>query len=165
MRRSSLILAGVAVMAPLLAAGPAQAGCKASDGCHCTLTASGVNFGTYEKARTTLGAGDVQIRCGAARSPVNLSYEIRLSTGISNSYANRRLMFGAAYLQYNLYRNTSRTSIWGNGTAGTATVSGILHIKNGYEESKTHSVYGLLPANQNVAAGIYLDTIVVTVIF
>ncbi len=64
---------------------------------------------------------------------------------------------GRDYLVYQLYDNTGRTTVWGNGSGGTATIS--------MNSSGTATIYGRLPAKQNVSAGAYADTILVTVSF
>ena len=47
-------------------------------------------------------------------------------------------------LAYNLYREASRSIIWGDGTGGSAVGSGT---------GATHTVYGRIPSRQNVYAG------------
>jgi len=71
---------------------------------------------------------------------------------------------GQARLNYNLYPNASRTIVWGDVSNGTATVSprGVRHGRNRHYDV---TVYGGIPAAQNVAAGTYADVLFVTVIF
>lgn len=52
-------------------------------------------------------------------------------------------------------------SVWGDGSGGTATVSGALALPGAID----HTVYGRLPARQNVGAGAYTDTLTVTLNF
>jgi spore coat protein U-like protein len=98
------------------------------------------------------GAGTVSVACSPATS-----YSVGLSTG-NGSYSQRRLSSGSATLDYNLYTDASRSIVWGDGTSGSSTVGG-----NG--ESVDHTVYGRIPAQQNVTAGNYGDTVIVTVTF
>ncbi|BBA33301.1 spore coat U domain-containing protein [Methylocaldum marinum] len=63
-----------------------------------------------------------------------------------------------------MYTDSARSSIWGDGSAGTQTVSdgyllGLLTVTRHYP------VYGRIPADQNVSPGVYLDTIFVTVLY
>jgi spore coat protein U-like protein len=51
--------------------------------------------------------------------------------------------------------------IWGNGTAGTVTVSA--HVPSNGTQNNT--VYGQIPALQGVRPGAYTDTITVTVTY
>ena len=65
---------------------------------------------------------------------------------------------GAHTLNYNLYTTNTRTTVWGDSTAGTSKVNA-----NGTIVAKT--VYGRIPALQNAFVGSYSDTITVTIAF
>lgn len=144
-------------MLPLVAHGVAS----------CIVSSSGVALGSYtfNQVGPTDATGNINVSCtliGIVSLFVN--YEIRLSAGISGSYAQRQLDSGANRLNYNLYSNPARSAIWGDGTAGTATVSdgyllGLLSTVRDYP------VYGRAPAGQNIAAGVYTDTITVTLLY
>src|SRR5262249_51217668 len=91
-------------------------------------------------------------------------YTVSVSTG-AGSYASRRMTNGASTLDYNLYVDSGRTSIWGNGTGGTATLreTNLLELLN---YSKTWTVYGRIPKNQmQVSPGTYGDTLIVTLVY
>lgn len=120
----------------------------------CTVSAAGVAFGNYDvfSSEALTGAGDINVVC----TPIS-SYTVSLSAG-GGSYSQRELSSGSNVLSYNLYTHGGYTVIWGDGTGGTSTVGG-----NG--EDVHHTVHGRIPALQNVPAGSYTDTIVVTVTF
>lgn len=120
----------------------------------CTVSAGSVAFGDYDtlSGQVLDGAGSISVSC----SP-SASYILELSTG-GGSYAQRQLAGTVSVLNYNLYTSVSRTVVWGDGSAGTATVGG-----DG--ENAIHNVYGRIFAGQNVPVGSYGDSIVVTVIF
>lgn len=120
----------------------------------CSVSASGVNFGSYDVFSNVSsdGAGSVSVSCDEAAS-----YSIAISAG-NGSYASRWMASGAHQLAYNLYRDASRTTIWGDGTGGSAVVSGS-------GSGATHTVYGRIPSRQNVYAGSYSDNIVVIVTY
>lgn len=61
-------------------------------------------------------------------------------------------------LSYNLYIDPTRLLVWGDGSGLTTTVTNLAL-------SADHTVYGRIPAQQNVTAGSYADLIVVTVTF
>jgi spore coat protein U-like protein len=61
-------------------------------------------------------------------------------------------------LFYNLFTDPSHLSIWGDGSPGTSLVS-----FSGTSGSRT--IYGRIPAGQNVSVGTYGDTITVTLTF
>ncbi len=66
-------------------------------------------------------------------------------------------MTGASALQYNLYLDAARTTIWGNGSGGTST----LNAPSG--GNQTVSVYGRVFPLQDVSVGICSDSILVTI--
>jgi spore coat protein U-like protein len=69
-----------------------------------------------------------------------------------------------ATLDYQLYVNTARTTVWGDGTGGTATVQDGYLLGVG-SETRSYPVLGRIPGGQNVPVGSYADSIVVTVDF
>jgi spore coat protein U-like protein len=72
---------------------------------------------------------------------------------------------GNDLLKYNFYTNVSRTTILGNGAAGTA----IIELKRppGKPQPWTQglTIYGRIPPGQDVSAGSYSDTLTVTVVW
>jgi spore coat protein U-like protein len=92
-------------------------------------------------------------------------YTISLNNGSnSTSFAARKMNVNTNFLNYNLYLNTGRTSVWGDGTAGTATVADSMNMLLG-SGIKLYPIYGGIPIGQNVPAGVYTDTITVTVTY
>ena len=121
----------------------------------CTFnSAPSLAFGNYSttNASPTDSVGTIAITCNSA--PVGVA---KLSTG-TGTYAQRRMVSGAHNLNYNLYTSSARTTVWGDGTGGTGTVS----FTN---KNSTLSVYGRIPALQNAFPGAYSDTVVVTITF
>jgi spore coat protein U-like protein len=128
----------------------------------CTISATAVNFGAYDvfAAPPDDAVGTVTYRCGAPDRNVSIT----LSTGGSGSYAARQLRpaAGPDRLNYNLYRDAARTQIWGDGTGGT-TYFFIGNPPNNQNINLT--VYGRIPASQDVTVGGYTDTVIVTINF
>lgn len=133
----------------------------------CIVTSSGVALGSYtfNQVGPSDATGNINVSCTLIGvMSLLVSYDIRLSTGISGSYTQRQMGSGASRLNYNLYSNPARSAIWGDGTAGTTTVSdgyllGLLTTVRDYP------VYGRVPAGQNILAGAYSDAITVTVLY
>lgn len=151
MRRTSFLAAG---MAGALLAAPAPA---------CTISSAGVAFGGYNprSASPDNGSATISLACATTvTAPV-----VTLGTGQSGTYSPREMTSGGWTLNYNLYTNSARTIVWGDGTGGTVslTLSGGTIIGGLRRFSRT--VYGRIPALQNVGAGTYGDTVVMTVIF
>lgn len=118
----------------------------------CSVSASGVNFGSYDPIgpADTRGTGTVRLSCDEA---VNAT--VALSGGGSSSL-DRAMRNGSSQLTYALYADSQRSSIWGDGTAGSQTVSFDGTVVD-------RSVYGTIPARQRVTAGSYSDTLTLTV--
>lgn len=143
-----------AIAAGAFAAAPAAA---------CTISSAGVAFGAYNPRTATAddSTGTISVVCAPnIQSPV-----VQLSTGQSGTYSARRLRAGSWNLNYNLYTNTGRTTVWGNGSGGSVsqTLSG--GTVSGGQRRFSRTVYGRIPALQNVGVGSYSDTIVMTVVF
>ena len=65
-------------------------------------------------------------------------------------------------LNYNLYTDATYTSIWGSGSGGTSSVS---KTNGSGETGSTITIYGKIPAEQDVYAGSYSDSITITISF
>ncbi len=87
-----------------------------------------------------------------------------MNAGNSGSFATRFMNLVGNHLNYNLYTQVGHTTIWGNGTAGTGTVSDNYLLILG-PNARNYTIYGLLPALQTVPAGAYTDAITVTVTY
>ena len=149
--RTERLLLGCAVA--LLAASPAGA---------CTISATGVAFGAYDPTSPSNddGTGNVSLSCPpSVQAPV-----VALEAGGSGSIAARRMRSGIYTLNYNLFTDAARLILWGNGSVGsTVTLSG--GTVSAGQRNFSRTIYGRIPAAQNVGAGTYNDTLVVTVIF
>jgi spore coat protein U-like protein len=127
---------------------------------NCFVSATPLNFGSYTGVAVLQSTSSVNVRCtnGAA-------YTLKLNAG-NGTFAQRLLSDGGSNtLQYNLFSNAARTTIWGDGSASTAVVTGS-GTGLGIPNQTSHTVYGELAdstANQNVPSGTYTDTITVTI--
>jgi spore coat protein U-like protein len=65
------------------------------------------------------------------------TFTVKLSTGGSGSYT-RQMTSGAAHLNYKIYTDSARSSIWGDGTGGTSynTISSTIQIVNNNKNFK-----------------------------
>jgi spore coat protein U-like protein len=130
----------------------------------CTVSASGVGFGAYNpfSGSNLDSTGTVTVSCLGVLGGV---FQVALSTGGSGTFSPRRMVSGANTLSYNLYVDSSRTQIWGDGSGGTSIRSlncSLLCL--GIPQNFT--VYGRIPASQTgTHSGTYGDTITVTVTF
>lgn len=97
-----------------------------------------------------------QVRC----TP-NTSATVRLTRGTSSaSYDPRTVSNGTERLNYNLYNDSSMTSIWGDGTGGSTDY----WLINATPQEKVfnESIYARVFPGPDVGAGPYTDTITAT---
>ncbi len=127
----------------------------------CNITnISNINFGVYDVRNTlpTDGLGRVTIFCS-----INMNVTIQLDRGLhSSTYANRYMKhtYFADMLAYNIFTNVSRTTIWGDGSGGSSTVT--LRVRR--NRPRVVTLYGRVPSLQNVSVGTYSDIVTVTVL-
>ncbi len=146
-----------------LAAALLAAPCALAPAAACTISSAGVAFGAYNPQATghDNSTGTVSVAC----APSVMAPIVALSTGVSGTYANRTLIGGAFTLNYNLYSNSGRTTVWGDGTGGSVTVTLSGGSVSGGVRNFSRTIYGRIPRLQNVGAGSYSDTITLTVTF
>jgi spore coat protein U-like protein len=128
---------------------------------------NGVNFGSYNPLSSTVdnSVGSVTIKCddhlGIIGMNTNNTAIIKLDKGVnSTTYFPRRMRNGSQFLNYNLYKDSGRLQVWGDGNNGTNTVT--MSTNN---NTQTFSIYGQIPQGQDVGIGNYADTIKLEVDF
>lgn len=136
--------------------------------CTCSVSATPVAFGSFNPLTGTAhdATGNVAFSCGGVAGLL-IPYTVALSQGSSNNYAMRRMTNGGNFLTYNLYRDSTRQTVFGNGTGNSATVSGSMLLDLlGLSPPINIPVYGrVLPGQITAVPGIYADTITVTVTY
>lgn len=125
----------------------------------CAVSTANLGFGTYSPiAGSALdGTTTITVTC-----TLGTPYNVRLdpgahSGGTVSTRKMQRTSGGSETVNYSLYRNAGRTQNWGE-TDNTDTVSA-----TGTGVSQGHTVYGRIPASENVPTGSYSDTVNVTV--
>lgn len=120
----------------------------------CILNVQNVTFGNYDVFDNNHldSTGNINVTCDTVST-----YTISLSPG-NGSFTNRVLLSGPNNLVYNLFVDAARTIVWGDGSGASATVTGTTTNAN-------HTVYGRIPARQNVVVGSYQDSVTVTIVF
>jgi spore coat protein U-like protein len=130
----------------------------------CALTSSGAaSFGAYDPVNTNVSPSNpvvlttsFQLQCtNGAKPTILLGQGYYASPNSSDSSPIRNMSDGKGdLLNYQLYTSADRTTIWDNATGVTQTATGLV---------QTLYVYGSVPGGQNVPAGNYSDTVVITV--
>jgi spore coat protein U-like protein len=135
----------------------------------CSVAATGPAFGNYNplNASPTVANGTVTVTCTLnSGGATNVSVVSSYSTGNSGTYTARRMKSGANILSYNLYYDAAFTQIRGDGTGGSQTGGATLALTTSSRTQQASSpIYGRIPAGQDVAAGSYTDSIVVTITY
>lgn len=118
----------------------------------CSVNVQSVNFGAYDPFSNSPHdiTAVVSVSCTAV-----IPFQISLSRG-GRSYGQRGLAKGSSTLRYNLYTSVTHATVWGDETSGTGKKGGNV-LKGNF------TVYGRIPARQNVSVGTYSDVITVTV--
>ena len=153
--KKNAVLSCLALL-PVLALAPR------ADALTCTFSSiTGVNFGSYDvfSAIPTKATGTITFSC-RQNAGVNFM-TMDLSAGSSGTFANRTLRVGGNILNYNLYSTAANTQVWGNGTGTTYHYS----VDPTNRNAISVTVYGTIPAGQDVGVGNYTDTITVTMNF
>ncbi|QJR16696.1 hypothetical protein DSM104440_03532 [Usitatibacter palustris] len=128
-------------------------------GTGCNLKIRAFDFGGYDDAspNSVITSTSFELRCsGIGTVPPIVSAGPSSNTG---DYQDRRLNGpGNSQLRYQLFTNSSRTIVWGDGSRDTQPIS-----VNQHGDNKTFNVYGELFGNQSGEVGRYRDVIQVTV--
>jgi spore coat protein U-like protein len=156
--------AGACFTACLLAA-PAMAAVTVN----CTVSASSIAFGIYNplNAAATTSTGNLLLTCtGTGTGSVSVTMAVSFSTGLSGTYATRKMFSGPNALNYNLYWSTQYSQVMGDGSGGSyAGTAGPFTVIAGGGVPVTGTMYGRIPSLQDVLPGSYVDTLLVTVTY
>jgi len=124
----------------------------------CTVnSATTLNFGTQGVLSTNVDqTSTIQVTC-TNTTPYNIGFNA--GTGTGATVATRKMTSGANTVNYTIYSNSTRTTVWGN-TVGTDTVAA-----TGNGSAQSYTVYGRVPSQAAPAPGTYTDTITITVTY
>ena len=124
----------------------------------CNVSATNLNFGAYNPSSASAlnGTSAVSVYCTGG-TPYTASLNVGTGGG---TFATRTLLNGSNTLNYNLYRDSSYSQIWGDGTSSTYTVTG---TGSGLLTANTITVYGQIPIAQDEPVGTYNSTITITI--
>ena len=121
----------------------------------CTVSTGGLAFGSYDylSAVPLDSTAPVTWLCD-----ISATVTITLGRGGSSTYLPRKLLSGVNSANYNLYKDTACSLIWGDGTETTSTVTAS-------GTSGSIPAYGRVPPGQPLPVGSYSDAVVVTITF
>lgn len=125
----------------------------------CTVSTTPVAFGSYDPllATATDTTGSISVFCAVKTT---ITVKIGASSN-SGGFDPRQMANGPDRLNYNLFINAGRTTIWGDGSGGTS-VNTATVPKN---QTRNLTIYGRIPPLQGIPAGNFSETLVVTVTY
>jgi spore coat protein U-like protein len=143
----------LACLGALLAAATAEAAC--------TISTTPVAFGTYNvfSGSANDATGQITYRCTAPRPPL---VQIQLDKGGAPTFTPRQMRRSGEILSYNLYLDSTRSTIWGDGTGGSQAYT---RANPPLNQNINVSVFGRIPPGQDVSAGNYTATVTATIFF
>lgn len=125
----------------------------------CTISTLPITFGNYDVFATV----DLD---STSTLTVSCDQRVRVEVAIGTSshsggFEPRQMKHttGSDLLDYNLYTRANRNRIWGDGSGNTRTLS--RRVRN--NRPRDFTVYGRIPAGQDISVGQYNDTLVVTI--
>jgi len=133
----------------------------------CGVDAQPLAFGSFNTldSQPHDTTADISVTCQATGAET-VNYDISLSTGGAGSYSERTLLSGAEVLDYNIYKDGSRSIVWGDGSSFTETISDSMTFTGAGQEINNHTAYGRVLGNQQTAMiGSYVDTITITMTY
>jgi spore coat protein U-like protein len=128
---------------------------------NCTVSTTTVAFGNVDvtSGSAVNSTGGISVTCTNGTA---WAASANAGAGTGASLATRKMANGANLLNYVLYTDSARTTVWGDGAGGTtATLS---DTGSGSAQAKT--IYATVPAGQtSLPAGSYSDTVTVTITY
>ena len=128
----------------------------------CNISALNLGFGAVDP----IGPNVDQTTTVTVKCTKNSPYTVGLNAGTSTgaTIAQRLMANGADTMNYNLYTDAARSTVWGNSAVAPTWVSG---TGAGLGTAQVLTVYGRVPTGQtNLAVGTYTETaITVTVTY
>ena len=124
----------------------------------CSVQASDLGFGSYlaNAASPLSGQTTLMIECTSGK---DIEIGLDAGQGPGATVQERRMVSGTDALRYGLSQDAARVQVWGD-TVGVDTV----HAQ-GVGTPQPLTIYGQIPARQQVPAGQYSDIITVRVYF
>ena len=125
----------------------------------CVISTGPVAFGVYDPLAGVPhdANGNITVTCSGGTA-----WQAAAGMGVSAAATllSRKMLSGANMLAYNLFTDTERSVVWGDGTGASQILS-----SNGNGAMQVIPIYGRIPAGQLVPTGDYSDTILVTLAY
>lgn len=135
-------------------------GVSATVTANCTVSTSPVAFGSVNTLSGSAvdATGGITVTC---TNGTDWTASAGPGGGSGASLATRKMSAGGDKLNYSLYTDSSRSSVWGDGSGSTASIA-----DEGTGTAQNVTIYGrVLSGQTNAPAGSYSDTVSVTVTY
>jgi spore coat protein U-like protein len=144
------------IRVPLAALAIVLAGATNAFSIGCVVNSSPIAFGSYRSLHSgdLVSVGTISYICTGVRGRITIA----LNRGDSDSVSERSMFHGDKRLIYDLYLDPTGSAPWGDGTGGTQ-----VYVANGPSNGAIVrlTVYGRVPARQDISAGEYRDMVTV----
>lgn len=130
----------------------------------CQITTTTLNFGVYDMLSPVPRDATAQltIRCNH-KITAPASVQVTLSAGGAGTVGQRKMTgpLAGSPLFYNLFANPGMSTIFGDGTAGSETLTNLV------DKSATWrvTIYGRIPPLQTIPIGTYSDALTATILY
>jgi spore coat protein U-like protein len=128
----------------------------------CTVDAPTLDFLTYDPTQgvDTLGTSIITSNCtGGGSATITMNGGSAVVTGSSDAVPLRQMTHSdATKLNYQLYKENARTTVWGNDAGSGKTFTAV-------SGDNTETVYGSITAGQAASFGSFYDFVVVTLTY
>ena len=126
----------------------------------CSVSATGLSFGNTIPTPVNSNIDATSTITATCSNSVPFSIALNAGQGTGATFASRKMSSGTNLVNYTMFTDAGRTTVWGDGTAGS-TVNSV----TGTGAPQAIPVFGRIPAGQSPAIGTYSDTILVTLTF
>ena len=126
---------------------------------NCAVSTTAVAFGNVDVTLNSNvdGTGAISVTCTNGTA---WTAKANAGAGTGASLAVRKMTSGSNLLDYALYTDSARTTVWGDGVT-TSTITG-----TGTGAAQARTIYGRVPSGQTTKpVGSYADTVTVTVTY
>jgi spore coat protein U-like protein len=126
----------------------------------CSVSATALNFGASIPTPVNSNIDATSTITATCSNAVPFSIKLNAGNGLGATVVTRKMSSGPNTVNYTMYTDAGRTTVWGDDTPGSA-----VNSLTGTGNAQAIPVYGRIPSGQSPATGIYNDTIQVTLTF
>lgn len=132
----------------------------------CSLSSSALTFPAYDPSSTspTDGLGTVVVTC-INNQPISVPsatrVQLRIGASANGTVTDRKMASNGDSLQYGICSDPGFNANWDNGLYAPSKSTGEMTLN--VPKNVTFTLYGRIPPQQNIRAGFYSDSLLLTV--